>query len=333
MKYITNWRCIGATGLALVAFMPAASADEIVKVAVVQRGAWDSAAPELGQQAGIFKKHGIVLELLYPQGSSDTEQRVLSGSVDVGVGVGIMATMRTYSRGAPLRIIGANRTGAANYWYVLKSSPILTLKDIAGKTIAYATNGSSSHYDAIDFTKQFGLKARLVSTGEAAATFQQLMSSNVDVGWAAPPFGVDEIEQGKIRVVAHANDVPALRGKTVNVMITNADTLQKRKDVLDRFVRAYRETVEWMYSDPASVKRYAELAGVSEGVAQRLRAEFFTRDMLSPDTIVGLKSIMKDAVTLRYLQTKLSRKQLGELIQIPPVVADRTGSIAPLVSP
>jgi len=227
-----------------------------------------------------------------------------------------MAAMRAYARGAPLRIIGANRTGAANYWYVLNTSPIQTIKDIAGKTIAYAMNGSSSHYDALDLIRQFRLKARLVATGAAAATFSQLMADRIDIGWATPPFGLDEIEQGTIRVVAHANDVAMIRGKTVSVMITNADTLQNRKDALARFMHAYRETIDWMYSDPVALRRYAEFAGVSEAVAQRQRDEFLTKDMLSPDKIVGLRPLMKDAVTLRYLQARLSRKQIAELFQM-----------------
>src|SRR5262249_57923120 len=52
----------------LLASAPYAAADDTLKLAVAQRTAWDSAAPELGQQVGIFKKHGIVLDLLSAQG-------------------------------------------------------------------------------------------------------------------------------------------------------------------------------------------------------------------------------------------------------------------------
>jgi NitT/TauT family transport system substrate-binding protein len=106
MRYITRLRCVAATGVAFLAFLSGASAEDTLKVAAAQRGAWDSAAPELGQQAGIFKKHGIVLDLLYTQSGGEAEQAVISGSVDAGLGVGAMAAMRAYSRGAPVRIIG-----------------------------------------------------------------------------------------------------------------------------------------------------------------------------------------------------------------------------------
>jgi ABC-type nitrate/sulfonate/bicarbonate transport system substrate-binding protein len=322
MTHSRHLRCSVAAGVALLFLTPMATAEETLKVAAAHRGAWESAIPELGQQAGIFKKHGLVLELSYTQDAGVTEQRVVSGGADVGLDVNAMSTMRAYSRGAPVRIIGANTTGDAKYWYVLASSPIRTLKDFVGRTIAYATNGSSSHYDALDFMKQFKIKARLAPTGGPAATFNQLNLNHVDIGWAEPPFGVDEIEQGKIRVVARANDVTKIREKTASVVITNVGTLEKRKPVIGRFMQAYRETVEWMYSDPTALKRFAELASISEQGARRLRDDFFHKDMLAPDQIVGLKAIMKEAVTLRYIQTTLSRSQTTELIQIPAPVRD-----------
>jgi NitT/TauT family transport system substrate-binding protein len=306
-----------AAAVGLLALAPTASAEDVLKVALAQRGAWDSAAPELGQQDGIFKKHGIVLDLLYAKQDGETESSVISGSADVGLPIGLMGVLRAYFSGASVRIIGASTTGSANYWYVPTTSPIKTINDINGKTIAYPTSGEASRYDVFDFMKQYRVKAKPMPTAGAAATLDAVMSGQIDVGWATPPFGIDAIEQGQIRIVARANDVPNIRDKTVRVVIANIDTLQKRQDVLARFMQAYRETLEWMYSDPTALKRYAEFAGVSESLARRLRDEFFTKSLLSPDKILGLKAIVKDAVALSYIRGPLAKKQVTELIQIP----------------
>jgi hypothetical protein len=159
MQRIRNLTPIVAAAVGLLALAPNASAEDVLKVALAQRGAWDSAAPELGQQDGIFKKHGIVLDLLYAKQDGETESSVISGSAD-------------------------------------------------------------------------------------------------------------------------------------------------------------RETLEWMYSDPTALKRYAEFAGVSESLARRLRDEFFTKSLLSPDKILGLKTIVKAAVALSYIRGPLAKKQVTELIQI-----------------
>lgn len=328
MKQISELCCAVATGIALLAGPSQAAAEDVLKVAVPQRGAWESAVPELGQQAGIFKKHGIVLDLSYTAGSAETEAAVVSGGVDVGLGVDAMAALRAYSRGTPVRIIGANLTGDTTYWYVLPNSPIKAVADIANRTIAYASNGSSSHYDLIDLLKRYRVKARLVATGGHQATLESLTQNRLDVGWATLPFGIEEIEQGKIRVVARANDVPRIRGKTVSVLLTNAGTLQSRADVIARFMKAYRETVEWMYADADALTRYAAFAGISPGAAQRLRDQFFTKGMLLPDQIIGLRAIISDAITLRYIQFRLSRKQVAELIRTPAPGRDTlTGSV------
>src|SRR6476620_10268488 len=89
-----------------------ASAQGTLKLAVGQRGNWDTSVAEVGQRAGIFKKHGLSLEILYTQGGGETQQAVLSGSVDIGVAAGIMGVLSAYSKNAPVRILGAETTGA-----------------------------------------------------------------------------------------------------------------------------------------------------------------------------------------------------------------------------
>ena len=65
---------------ALLAAAPA-QADDLVKMTIGQRGNWDTAVTHLGEKAGIFKKHGITMEMLYTSGSGETVQPVVSGNV------------------------------------------------------------------------------------------------------------------------------------------------------------------------------------------------------------------------------------------------------------
>jgi NitT/TauT family transport system substrate-binding protein len=129
---------------ALLAAVPA-SAQDLVKMTIGQRGNWDTAVPHLGEKAGIFKKHGLTLELLYTSGSGETVQPVVSGNVDLGLAVGTLGAIGYFAKGAPIRIVAAQATGAADYWYTKAESPLKTLKDAKGQTIAYSTNGSSTH--------------------------------------------------------------------------------------------------------------------------------------------------------------------------------------------
>jgi NitT/TauT family transport system substrate-binding protein len=294
------------------------SAQETLKLAVGQRGNWDTSVAEIGQRGGIFKKHGLALDILYTQGSGETQPPVISGSVDIGVAVGVMGVLGAYSKGAPVRIIGAETTGGADlYWYVKADSSIKTLKDVDGKTLAYSTNGSSTHGIVTAFIKQYNLTAKPVATGSPSSTLTQVMSGQVDVGWSAPPFGLDQLDQNQIRVVASGNDAAVFKGQTVRLLISNTQTLQARKPAIERFMQAYRETIDWMYADPAALKVYADWLGIALEKAKRTRDGFFPKDAINPDRVVGLEAIVADAVDLKYTAVPLTKEQLVELIQIP----------------
>jgi len=306
---------------AAVAFGAAgeAQAQETLKLAVGQRGLWDTSVSDLGQRAGIFRKHGLVLDILYTQRAGETQQAAIAGSVDIGVSVGVMGVLSAYAKGAPIRVIGAEITGAGDlFWYVKADSPIKSIKEVGeGKTIAYSTNGSSTHGIVTAFIKQFDLKAKPIATGGPPATLTQVMSDQVDVGWSAPPLGLDLLAQGKIRLLATGNDT-LFKDQTVRLIITNTQVLQARKSAVDRYIAAYRETVDWMYADPAALKTYADFVGISVEAARQIREGFFPKQALSPDRIIGLDAIVKDAVALKFTSSELTKEQLADLIQIPP---------------
>ena len=316
MKHIRH--IAGAAAIAAVAFVQPAAADDLVKLTIGQRGNWDTAICQLGDMAGIFKKHGIQLEIIYTSGSGETLQPVISGSVDVGLAVGTLGAMAAYAKGAPVRIIGAEATGAADYWYA-KNPAIKTLKDTNGHTIAYSTNGSSTHSVVRAFIDEFKLTAKPQSTGNPSSTLTTVMTDQVDVGWAAPPFGLKEMDEGKIHLVARATDAELVRGQTIRVMVANAETLKSRKAVIERFMQAYRESIDYMYSsNPQVLADYSEFARIAPAMAKRVRDDFFPKSLIDPDAIHGLDTLLPEAVNLKFISEPLTKEQIAELIQIPP---------------
>jgi len=309
----------GAVALGAVVLAAPAAADDVVKMTIGQRGNWDTALTHLGEKAGIFKKHGIQMEMIYTSGSGETLQPVISGGVDLGLAVGTLGAMAAFTKGAPVRIVGAQATGAADYWYA-KDPAIKTLKDTNGRTIAYSSNGSSTHSVVRAFIDEYKLSgAKTQTTGNPSSTLTAVMTDQVDVGWASPPFGLKELQDGKIHIVAKATDATLVRGQTIRVLVANTDTLTKRKAVLDRFMQAYREAIDYMYSDnPQVIKDYAEFAGVPEAMAKRVRDEFFPKSLVNPDEIHGLETLVPEAVNLKFIPAPLSKEQISELIQIPP---------------
>src|SRR5258708_7253712 len=91
-----------AIGLFALGSAPVAAQDTL-KIAIGQINNWENQAPTLGEDAGIFRKHNLKVESFGTQGAGETIQAVISGSADLGAGVGVAGVMRGFSRGAPGR--------------------------------------------------------------------------------------------------------------------------------------------------------------------------------------------------------------------------------------
>ncbi len=296
-----------------------AIADETLKIASPQRGSWEGAIPELGKEAGIFRKHGLDLEILYTQGGGETLQIVVAGAVDIGLSAGTLGTLGAYAKGAPVRIIAASSTGSREvFWFVPARSPLKSMREVNGQSIAYSTTGASSHINVLRFISEYGLKARPVATGDAASTLTQTMSGQVDIGWSVAPFALDGIAKGEVRMIARASDLAAARAQTVRVQIINAQNLAQKKDLVARYLQAYNETVDWMYASPDALARYIAFSGLSESSVRQMLADFIPRESLQTGEIMGLEGSMQDAVQFKFLAAPLTDDQIKELIRIPP---------------
>src|SRR5438046_3636326 len=296
----------------------AAVAQDKLRIAGGLAGTWENSFSELGENAGFFKKHGLVLDSFYTQGAGETQQAVISGSANIGSGAGTCNTFEALAKGAPIRVIAATHTGANDLaWYVRADSPIKDKKDLAGRTVAYSTTGSSTHATVLAFQRVFGVTFTPVATGSPASTLTQVMSGQIDVGWTSPPFAVDLLQEGKIRQIMRASDVPELRNQTARFMTANALAIESRRAVFVRYLQAYREVVDWMYADKAAVKAFADWAHIPEAIARLAPEDYYPKNNVLPDRIEGLDLAMADAVRFKYIPAPLSKEQLATLILVP----------------
>jgi NitT/TauT family transport system substrate-binding protein len=310
-------RGVIAALLAMAATASHAEPTEVLKLAVGAPNNWDTCIPDVGQRAGIFAKHGLKLEILYTQGGGETMQAVIAGSADIGIAAGTQGVMGAFSKGAPVRILAAGTTGAGDlYWYVPTNSPIKSFADTNGKTAGYSTSGSSTHLTLLALIKHFGTTTIPVASGAGGVTLTQAMSGQIDVGWASPPFGLDALRDGKIRLIARGSDAPSTRDQTVRVHIVNANVLESRKDAIQRFMDAYREAYDFLYDNPQGIEIYSEYSKVPVDLAKRIRDEFMPKPVLSPDKVSGVDQIMQDAVVFKVLAAPLTQEQVEELVRV-----------------
>lgn len=304
-----------AAALAASAFATTAAAQEKIKAAIGQRQVWDSQVIPLGVEAGIFKKHGLEVDITWTAGGAETLQAVLTGSVDYALTNGVEGVLAAYAKGAPVRIIGSEMRGAGDiYWYVKADSPIKSLKDADGKTMTFSRPGSSSHLTAQQIADKLGVKPKFVSTGAMPATRTQLVSGQIDIAWAAVPFALDAIKKGEFRIVARGGDLTELNAVSIRVNVTTARFLADRPKAAQGFSRAYAESVEWMYANVDKAAAYwADVTKISPEIAKE-GIGFYPKERMVPWPISGLDYSIAEAVKSKRLEKPLTPEQIKELV-------------------
>ena len=129
-------------GLCLCA-TPSSALDSI-KVAVGSGGNLESFVAEIGARGGLFEKHGLKPEVFYTAGGGETLQAVLSQSAPIGVSLGSSGALGAFSKGAPLKIIGASAIGSPVYWYARADSPIRALPAESSATARWAMRAGAA---------------------------------------------------------------------------------------------------------------------------------------------------------------------------------------------
>ena len=288
-------------GLIVAAAAHGASA-ETLKVAVAQRGFWNSTFIDVGLKQGYFKEAGLDLEILYTEGGASTLTPVIAGSIDIAMTNGILGVVAAYAKGMPVKIISAEATGAAEaFWYARPESGIKSLADTTGKTVAFSSPGSSTNLILLQLVNQTRVAPKLVATGGASGTLTQVMSDQIDVGWSVPPFVLQQLADGRLLIIARGSDVKALAQQTIRVNVANANALKERRDAFVRFVRVLSRAIDWAYSDPAAIDNYAEIAKVPRALAQQTRDEFFPKEALQ---LAEVK--LKQALEFKYIAAPMS---------------------------
>src|ERR1700747_3073224 len=149
---------------------------ETLKVAVAQRGFWNSTFIDVGLKQGYFKDVGLDIDILYTEGGASTLTPVIAGSIDIAMTNGILGVVAACAKGMPVKIISAEATGAAEaFWYARPESGIRRLADTNDKTIAYSSPGSSTNLIRLQVVNQAKATPKLVATGGAPPTLTPVM--------------------------------------------------------------------------------------------------------------------------------------------------------------
>jgi NitT/TauT family transport system substrate-binding protein len=269
----------------LIAGTSASLAVEKLKVAIPQKGFWDSSWVEFGEAAGFFKEAGLEVEVFYTEGGAQTVATVVSGSVDIAMSNGILGAIGAYVKGGeatPYRIISAEMTGANEvFWWVKADSPIKTLKD----------------------------------AGEPS-TYTQTMTGQIDIGWSVVPFALKDVQDGKIRIVARSSEAKELADQTIRVNLANVNSLKTKRETIAKFMQVIQKSIDWGYSNPQAIEIFAKNMKVSTDIAKKAVDEFYPKSAMQLGEIKDLERSLQDALDFKFIASPKKPQDIAGLIDI-----------------
>jgi len=293
---------------------PASAADKL-NLAISQKGFWDSVGAYFAVERGYTKEEGLDVSYSWTSGGAETVQAVATRSVDMAIGTGFMGVIAAHAKGVPVRIVASHASGVPEvFWFVRADSPIKTMADLAGKSMAYSRPGSTTHTVAIAVERKLSPPPKLVSTGGVPATRTQVMSGQIDAGWSTPPFGLDLVRKGEARIVLRSIEIAEVQGQTIRVEIANTEFLKEHRDVLARFMKAYWRALNWMYDKPEeSAEAYAKFAEIDIADAKMTR-EFSPREMYAVDRLIGVDKVMAQGIEAKFIEKPLTDAEFKTLV-------------------
>jgi NitT/TauT family transport system substrate-binding protein len=203
-------------------------------------------ATEVGIEAKIFEAEGIEVEVTSFRGDAQLQQALAAGSLDVGLGSGPGLGFR--AKGAPAIGVAAMYGPPANLALVLPfGSPVMTVADLKGKRIGVTTAGSLTDWLVRELSRQQGWGSdgmQILALGQMQARLAAIQRGELDGMVIEAATGYELEEAGKAKNFLLFGDIA--KDFYTHVIFATDDLIEKRPDLLRRFLRGWFKTIAFM---------------------------------------------------------------------------------------
>jgi NitT/TauT family transport system substrate-binding protein len=261
--------CAAWLGAAL-AWSGAAGAADKVTAGKAAAPAWTFTLLDVGLQEGIFAKYGIDLDITALAGDAKVQQALASGSIDFGLGSG--PSMAFTAKGAPSIAVAAFAGAPRNISIIVREdSPIKSIKEFNGKSLAVTTAGSLTEWLAKQASLQEGFGQdgiKTVALGTMDASTAALETHQVDgiVGAVEAGYRLEEKHQGRI-LIGLEKYAPHF---ITHVVFARKELVKDKPDLVARFLKGVFGSIAFMKANrDQTVAIGSRVLDMSKGAMER----------------------------------------------------------------
>ena len=225
---------------------------------------------DVGIAAGIYKKHGLDVEISNFGGSAKLQQGLAANAIDIGLGSG--PEMAFLAKGAPTIAVAAMADPPRTIMLVVrKDGPVNTEADLKGRKISVSTAGSLTNWLGHELSKQEGWGPdgiAITPLGNMASQTAALKTKQIDGMIVESSTAYKLEEEGVARVLVKFGD--RFKDFHVHVIFARKEMVEKQPDVVRAFLAAWFETIDYMQANKAKTVEIAQrVTGTSKSVAEK----------------------------------------------------------------
>src|SRR5215468_1751896 len=262
---MSNWRMAAALSAVLAfALAPPALAQTKVRVGQPQAGTFQFVPLQVGIETGIFRKHGIDVEVSSFSGGPRVQQALAADSIDIGLGSG--PELALAAKGAPEIAVAAMADAPYSVLLAtLRDSPIKTAADLKGRTISISSKGSLTDWLARELSRRQGWGPdgfKTAPLGSTAAQMAALKTNQIDGMIVEANAGYRMEEDGSGRVVVQFSDL--IKTFHIYVIYARKGFAAQNPEAVRNFLAGWFDTIAYMQAHRAEtidiVRRSAEVS-------------------------------------------------------------------------
>jgi NitT/TauT family transport system substrate-binding protein len=296
-------RLIAAVGAIAVVFIfsGAASAQTTLRIGKAQANQFAFVPADVGVDTGIFKKHGIDLEISAFTGDAKEMQALTAGSLDVALGGG--PAIATIVKGVPMKAVAAEANAPNTILLVvLKDGPIKSVDDLKGRTVSVSTAGSLTYWLTQQLSRAQGWGddgIKIAPLGSSETQIAALKTHQIDGVTTDGVTVYKFMETGDGRILVKYGD--RIKDFHVHVIYASDALIAGNPAALKAFLAGWFETIATMRDHrQETIDIAVKHTGVSPAVAAASYDD--TMPILSPDGRFSAKAL--DVLATSFVDTK-----------------------------
>jgi NitT/TauT family transport system substrate-binding protein len=231
------------------AFAPAYAASAPEKLTTIYSArVMSQSMPWMAQEAGLFKKYNLDLNVVFVASSSIVTAALLGGDAEMTLTGGV-GNVNAYVRGSTdVVFIGSVKNVMTQT--IVAGGNIKRPEDLRGKRIGVSRIGGNSHYFTIQALRRHNMEPNrdfsFIQTGGDPETLAALLSGAIEVANLTPPTDAQAIARG-YHYVVYGPDLKI--PYTATAFVSKRSIIAKRPQVIGQFMRAMAEASKIMHAD------------------------------------------------------------------------------------